>query len=118
MDRGKHERLHEFLRRLHSAAPAGSHDDAYRLLCAALNGVEDEMTSIPYNPDLYRSDGRMYPPQADSARSVGELEGVIRYRSVRHNTRIHHEGGIRIDEVGGACLLSKPGKSGKTIDLP
>jgi hypothetical protein len=34
-------------------------DQAYRQLCDILNAVEDEMTSIPFDPDMWMTDGRI-----------------------------------------------------------
>jgi hypothetical protein len=116
MDATKKERLGEFLRRLAKADPAADAAEALALVTEILNAVEDEMTSIPYN--LSRTNGRMYPPQNDSARMEGEAIGVTRYRSASHNTRIGEDGAIRIDEVKGKCVINKPGRSGKTIVLP
>lgn len=57
----KQERLAEFLRRLMAAPAASSFDEAYRQLCDILNAVEDELTSIPFDPANWQTDGRMYP---------------------------------------------------------
>lgn len=110
----KEERLQEFLRRLDAAPPAKDAEEAFALVVKTLNSVEDELTSIPYNPDLWMDDGRMYPPQPDNARD-DPLPEVVRYRSKGHNTRIHSTGAIRIEKVGGECLLSKSAHSGYMI---
>jgi hypothetical protein len=110
----KPERTKIFIDRMNESPPAEDAEGAYQLLCETLNKVEDEYTTIPYNPSGWEYDGRLYPPQLDSARNT-EVEDVVRYRSKRHNTRIHSSGAIRIDEVNGQCLLNKPGKSGYTI---
>ena len=70
MDATRAERLAEFLRRLSAAPAASSFDEAYRQLGDILNAVEDEMTSIPFDPANWQNDGRMYPPQMDSLRTV------------------------------------------------
>jgi hypothetical protein len=113
MDAPRSARLREFLQRLSFAEPAGDAAAALALLAELLNAVEDEMTSIPYSPS--RTDGRMYPPQPDSARTEGEAEGITRYRSAHHNTWIGEDGAIRIDEVKGPCVINKPGRSGNLI---
>ena len=107
----KHQRLEEFLRRLGAAAPAGSEEEALGLLGRILIEVEDELSGIPFDPTYPLNDGRMYPPKADNRRS-GE-NGVARYRSRAHNTLISNHGSIRIEEVGGKCLIEKAGRSGK-----
>lgn len=110
----KAERVAEFLKRLEAAPPAKSSDEAYALVANTLNGVENELTSIPYDPERWMDDGRMYPPQADSARE-SPLPDVVRYRSKAHNTLIHVSGAIRIETVGGQCLLNKPGHNGHLV---
>lgn len=110
----KRERIKIFLQRLEAAPPANNAEEALQLVTDVLNGVEDELTSIPYNPELWMDDGRMYPPQADSARR--DVPDVVRYRSVSHNTRIHRNGAIRIERIDGTCLLNKPSQNGHTID--
>lgn len=79
-----------------------------------LNGVEDEFTDIPFNPETWMHDGRMYPPQEDNAR-CDVLPDVIRYRSRGHNVRIHASGAICIETPRGICLLSKPSSNGHRI---
>ena len=65
----KTERLREFYRRLASAPSAPDGESAFKLLEDTLNEVEDEWIDIPFNPDHWQSDGRLYPPQRDSVRS-------------------------------------------------
>ena len=47
----KSVRLAVFLDRLRVAPPAGTFDEAFRLIEAVLNEVEDELTNIPYDPN-------------------------------------------------------------------
>ncbi len=82
-----------------------------------LKAVEDEMTAIPFNPAMPRTDGRMYPPLNDSERAVPGRSDIKRYRSAQHNTFIGTNGAIRIMEINGICLLNKPGRDGRCIDL-
>jgi len=107
------ERLAEFLRRLDETPPAASFDEAYDLLCEALNTVEDEMSGIPYNPARWRTDGRLYPPAADSMRSVPNPPAVKRFRSRGHNTFIASNGAIEIRAVHPSNVVySKAGSDG------
>ena len=46
----KAERFAEFLKRLGVAPAAADSDEAHRQLGDILNAVEDEMTSIPFDP--------------------------------------------------------------------
>lgn len=113
MEVSKEVRLAEFLRRLHEAPNAAGGAEAFDLVANTLNAVEDELTSIPYDSDTWMSDGRMYPPQADSARVVSQ--DLTRYRNRGHNTLIHASGAIRIEKTGGTCLLSKADQNGYNI---
>jgi hypothetical protein len=113
----KAQRFSEFLDRLLAAPAATSAEEAFALVASTLNAVEDEFSSVPFDPSRWMDDGRMYPAQADSARSDPAQPDLVRYRSRMHNTRIGANGAIRIDEVNGACLLNKPGHDGRSIDL-
>jgi hypothetical protein len=114
-DAGKAERFAEFLRRLGAAAPASTFDEAFRQLSDILNAVEDDMTSIPYDPDNWQNDGRMYPPQLDNLRSVPGRSDVRRFRSKAHNTLIGDNGAIEIRDLSGHLIFSKPGADGRTV---
>jgi hypothetical protein len=113
----KQERFEEFLRRFEQSPNASSHDEALRLLSETLNAVEDEMTDIPYQPDRWQTDGRMYPPQEDNARRLEERGDVTRYRSRGHNTYIRENGAIEIQDINGATLFEKPGADGRGVEL-
>lgn len=110
-------RLKIFVERLQNALPANSHDEAYELLSNVLNTVEDQLTSIPYDPDNWQTDGRLYPPQQDSSRPVKDHPTVRRYRNLGHNTFISQNGAILISGLDAATeiLMSKPGADGKDV---
>lgn len=113
----KRARFEEFIRRLSAAPPATSFEDAYELLCDTLNAVEDEMTEIPYAPERWLTDGRMYPPQEDSMRSVPGRPRIKRLRSRAHNTFIGENGALKIQVIEETTvLLSKPGADGREVD--
>jgi len=118
----KQERLLEFIRRLEAASPVATGEDALELLSSVLNAVEDEMTDIPYDPANWQTDGRMYPPQADSARVVSGLPNVTRYRNRHHNTYIATNGAIEIEVVSNRTpsqvILSKVGRDGCSVPKP
>jgi hypothetical protein len=115
-DASRGERLKEFLRRLATAPPAADPDEAMHQVADILNRVEDEMTSIPYDPTFPLNDGRMYPPQPDSKRSVPGRSDVTRYRSKGHSTLIGENGAIQIiDHATGDVIFDKPGADGHTI---
>jgi len=118
-DRPKPERFTEFLDRLRSAPAACTFDEAYEQLCTILNEVEDERTSIPFNPDLSQTDERMYPPQPDSIREVEGQPKVKRFRSRRHNTYIGANGAFEIRSAPeGEVLFAKPGADAKGVWEP
>jgi len=92
------------------------HDEARRQVADILNAVEDDMTSIPYDPTFPLNDGRMYPPQDDSKRVVPGRPDVTRYRSRAHSTLIGDGGAIRIVELtSNAIVIDKPGADGRTL---
>jgi hypothetical protein len=115
-DPSRSERLKEFFRRLVVAPSASDHDEAMQQVTDILNRVEDEMTSIPYDPTFPLNDGRMYPPQPDSKRAVSGRTDVTRYRSKGHSTLIGDNGAIRIiDHASGNVVFDKPGADGQSI---
>jgi hypothetical protein len=116
-DRGapKSERFAEFLRRLGFAPAAATFDEAHQQLVDILNAVEDELTSIPFDPSNWQTDGRMYPPQMDSLRVVPGRADVKRFRSKSHNTLVSDNGAIEIQTVSGKAVFSKPGADGRGI---
>lgn len=115
-DLPRDERLKEFFRRLVAAPPAFDHDEAFRQVADVLNRVEDELTSIPFDPNSPLNDGRMYPPRPDSKKAMPGRTDVTRYRSKGHSTLIGDNGAIQII-VGssGPVIFEKPGADGRTL---
>jgi hypothetical protein len=111
----KNERFALFRQRLLDAPPASSLEEAFATLAATLNAVEDELSGIPNNPSNWQNDGRMYPPQRDHRRTPRNAPGVVRYRSVGHNTFIAENGSIRIEMISREVVLKKPGADGRII---
>lgn len=101
MNPSKDARFQEYLRRLYEAPPVASGDEALRLIGDTHNAVENEMTDIPFDPARWQTDGRMYPPQADSLRDVPDRSDVKRFRSRGHNTFIRDNGAR--DPGSGRC---------------
>jgi len=118
MSHRKQERLNTFLERLSTAPPAVTAEEAFVSLSSILNAVEDELTSIPFNPMQWEHDERMYPPLPDNAHSVPGRPDLTRYRSRKHNIWIAANGAIRIAALNGDLLLDKAGKDGKKVELP
>jgi hypothetical protein len=61
------------------------------------------------------TDGRMYPPQADSIRPVKGRPDLTRYVSKGHNTIIGRNGAIEIRLLDGTPVFRKPGADGASI---
>lgn len=111
-------RFEEFIRRLRSALPAESAERALELISSVLNQVEDELSGIPFQPDQWQNDGRMYPPQADSARDVEGRPELTRYRSRNHDTWVAANGAILIRARDtGRTELAKAGADGCSIEI-
>ena len=110
----KAQRLDEFLRRLHNLPAARDAAEAQEQIERTLNAVEDELTSIPFDPSQWQSDGRLYPPQDDNMIATDNAL-VACYRSVRHRIYIGMNGAIEIRETTGSFVFSKSGADGKSI---
>lgn len=109
----KKERLEIFRQRLNAAQAARSADEALLLLRNTLNEVEDEFSGVVYNPELWESDDRMYPPHEDNRRYQ---EGPCRrYRSVKHHTFVGENGALRIVTLDGDVLVDKAGNDGRKV---
>ena len=120
----KRERLRVFLERFQERLPAASFEEAYSLLVSTLNEVEDELTDIPYDPERWKQDGRLYPPFQDSWRSVPGFAGVTRMRSIGHNTFIATNGAVEIrlategsgpPDENSSPIFGVPGEDGRGV---
>lgn len=110
------KRFAELLRRLWALPPAGDDREARRLIETTLNAVEDEFSGVPFDPQAWRTDGRMYPFQDDGAADVPEYPNVTSYRSRKHETFIASNGAFEIRNVDtGAIEIAKPGTDGKGV---
>jgi len=109
----KGQRLAEILRRMATAPPPASSDEAYRLLCETIDAVEDELTTTPNIPANWMIDGRIYPPQADRRYRVKGRLDLMRYASRGHDTFISDNGAITIAAKDGTIVLDKPGSDGQ-----
>jgi hypothetical protein len=115
MQASRAQRLAEFLRRLGASPAVPTAAAALDLIGATLNSVEDEMTTIPYDPDAWPTDGRMYPPRADARRDVAGRPDVARYRSRAHNTYVRSNGAFEVQGTSGEVLVSRPGLDGRGV---
>jgi hypothetical protein len=114
----KAERLRFFLERMAAARPVGSADQALALLAENLQAVENEFSGVPCKPDRWRTDGRMYAPQADSQVKCPGRPSLRKYRNKGHYVFIGINGSIRIENLEAKVLLDKGGQDGrKTHEL-
>lgn len=110
----KSKRLQKFLERLQAAPAAKSADEAFGLLARTLNEVEDEFSKVPNRPELWKTDGRMYPPQEDARLKSPERPSLRKYRSKSHLDFIGANGSIRIETLDAELLLDKRGQDGRS----
>ena len=109
-------RLLVFFLRLNGLHPAASASEALQQIHDTLNSVEDEFTSIPFDPSAWETTGRLYPPQEDSARGIEGNERVTRYRSFNHNTFIGDNGSIEVRKINPPeIVFEKAGADGKGV---
>ncbi|HEX6040206.1 hypothetical protein [Longimicrobium sp.] len=111
----KAERLREFYRRLADAPRSSTFDEAFTQLAGILDEVEDELTNIPNDPNNWRWDDRIYPPQQDNMGAVPGHPRVMRFRSVKHRTYIGANGSLEIVSLEGTIELRKPGLNGRGV---
>ena len=112
----KSERFQLFIKKLEEEKAAKSDDEAFERLANTLNRVENEFSNIPYSPNEWMSDGRMYPPQIDN-KMVTDNPNINRYRSKQHNTYIGTNGSIKIVEINGnKTIIDKAGLDQRKVD--
>jgi len=105
-----HQRLAEFFKRLETAPPAASAQEALDLVCRLIEEVEDELCPVP-RQDTAPLDlsGRMYPPQGDHVKRL--TNGLIIARTRRHRIFCRGTGGISIVRIAtDVVVLQKRGK--------
>ncbi|MFC9435668.1 hypothetical protein [Nocardia sp. NPDC057030] len=103
------QRLDALYQRLGQTPPARTADEALAQLSSTLDGVEDDYSGVPRNPNPGLAwDGRMYPPRADNiTRNPG---GSIFARTKGSDINIGANGSIEIiSRSTGAVEYFKPG---------
>jgi hypothetical protein len=110
------ERLEEFYRRLGAAPVASSFEEAYNQICDVMNEMEDELTTIPYDPTTFGRDQRLYPPQMDSEFADPNLIRARAFGNRKHTTIVGDNGAIQIVVTATRSeKFSKPGADGAGI---
>jgi hypothetical protein len=85
-------------------------------LVSILDAVEDDLSGIPNNPESWKTDGRLYPPQPDNRFPVPGHSEVTRLRTRGHNVFIATNGAIEIQEARtGTVVFSKAGFDGRGV---
>jgi hypothetical protein len=113
----KSERFRLFIRALKSAPRASSTAEALELIRSTLNRIEDEHSGTSFAPERWRDDGRLYPPEEDAARPIGN--SLIEYRSFAHSTYIGANGAFEIvRRKDQHTEISKAGKDAMRIKRP
>ena len=97
------------LKLLETAPPTSTHHEAFAQLSGIINESEDRLSGVPYSPDAWQADGRIYPPMADSGWDLPDHPGVIRYRTRRHRVFIAENGAIEIQRLDGTVEITKRG---------
>jgi hypothetical protein len=115
--RTKGERLREVFRRIVLAPACYSADNAFDVIRETLNRVEDELSSIPYDPCHPRGDGRLYPAKPGSRCRAPGRPDLRRYRFKRHWLYIGANGAILVEHRESGVVFSKPGFDGQPVDL-
>lgn len=112
----KADRIVEFFKRLADLPPLTDQPSARAALDETLNAVEDELSGVPFNPERWRTDGRMYPVQDDNAADVEGHPGVLAMRSRGHETFLAPNGAIEIREsTSDKVVFTKAGANGKGV---
>jgi hypothetical protein len=112
----KSDRLAEFFRRLERLPSVSTHHEARNQIMKTLNDVEDQFSGVPFDPNRWLTDGRMYPPQDDSASDVPGYPDVTSYRSRGHETLIGSNGAFEIRDIGtDKIIFEKNGSNGKAV---
>jgi hypothetical protein len=115
----KRERLAEVFRRIGTAEPCTTFDEAYQLLCTIMDEVEDELTPYPNEPNRWMEIPRLFPPQTDRMSSVEGCD-VKRFDSLRHVTYIAGNGAMEVRSlrvVDGEVKVhfTKSGNDGRSV---
>lgn len=112
MEVPKQQRLQEIYRRLAEAPAAGTFAEMRRQLNDVINAVEDQLGRIPYNPENWRHDGRIYPVEDDNVFEVTGHPRVTLLRARKNLVYIGDNGSAEIRNASGDVAFRKPGIDG------
>lgn len=92
-----------------------SGDTAKVFVDTVLNTIEDEFSGVPYNPQTFEDDGRLYPAQEDF-RQKSPVPNVAVYFHKAHASYFGDNGSIRISRRRPPqVLIERAGCDGITI---
>lgn len=115
------QRFALFLAELEAAPAAHDQASARLLLEDILNRIEEAHSGVPFDPEKWMTDGRMYPPQEDQEK-VSPIAGTSLFFSFKHRIWIGDNGAVRIERRIqpnlGLVELDKPGIDGKQCPKP
>lgn len=112
MEVSKTERLREIYRRLGEAPAARTFAEMRGQLDDIINAVENQLTRIPYDPQNWQADGRIYPVQDDKVFDVAEHPRMTLLRARKNLIYIGDNGSIEIQNAFGDVIIRKPGSDG------
>lgn len=115
MEIPKADRLQEIYRRLANAPAARTFAEMRDQLADIINAVEDQLTDIPYDPENWRNDGRIYPVQGDNVFSVVGHARVTLLRARKNFVYIGENGSIEIHNASGEVAIRKNGMDGRAV---
>ena len=115
------QRFALFLAAMKEAPAAHDLASARLLLDETLNRIEEAHSGVPYDPEKWMTDGRMYPPLDDQERE-SRIAGTSLFYSFKHNIWFGDNGAIRIvrrhPPNSGLVELDKPGHDGALCPKP
>lgn len=109
------QRLALFLAEMEQATAAHDVASARLLLAETINRIEEAHSGVPYDPEKWMTDGRMYPPH-DDFEQPSPIAGAVLFHSLGHAIWFAANGAIRIEGRRGSnkgrVELDKPGADG------
>jgi hypothetical protein len=116
MGMNRSHRFALFLAELEKAPAAHDQASARALLGDIMNRIEEAHSGVPYDPEKWMTDGRMYPPHDDFEQPC-PLAGAVLFHSLGHAILFASNGAIRIEgrrrPNKGRIALDKPGADEK-----